>query len=247
MQGLPDWFQYGDEPAFPKETEQQEGRNVMTHHPYAVEVPRSVVSSSSVEVFVCDSMNTIIDSVRTVRVNPNDTSLVKEQLEVIHKTANTVLRKIQDVGKISPTAIQSLASTPRSEQSGVAEVSTSSVTPMTVTETITSTDAVDSQSLNRSCEHNNWDNVRARKGSVTLRCRTCQSQWRVPLQLVRRCPNFDTSRGCRKTTCNKLHVHRSKQSLSDRVESFGDGVLQKVPPHARPDPETSSPSSPTLP
>ena len=86
----------------------------------------------------------------------------------------------------------------------------------------------------RPCDHNTWDNVRARKGAVTLRCRTCQSQWRVLLQSVRRCPHFDTGRCNKAGQCAKLHVFRSKQSLNQRVQSFGDQVLNRVPAHVRP-------------
>ena len=85
----------------------------------------------------------------------------------------------------------------------------------------------------RPCDHNTWDNVRARKGAVTLRCRTCQSQWRVLLQSVRRCPHFDTGRCQKAGQCAKLHVFRSKQSLNQRVQSFGDQVLNRVPAHVR--------------
>ena len=111
----------------------------------------------------------------------------------------------------------------------------SSIADASGTEDSTEGGVAPSQAPARPCSHNNWDNVRARKGAVTLRCRTCQAQWRVMLQTVRRCPHFDTGRCNKNENCPKLHVHRSKQSLNERVQSFGDQVLHRVPRHVRDD------------
>eukprot|EP01060_Flectonema_neradi_P033255 TRINITY_DN5520_c0_g2_i1.p1 TRINITY_DN5520_c0_g2~~TRINITY_DN5520_c0_g2_i1.p1 ORF type:complete len:290 (+),score=56.97 TRINITY_DN5520_c0_g2_i1:39-908(+) len=286
MHGLPDWFQYGDEPAFPKSGGElvQESFNtchqVMTHRPYPVEAPpQPTTKPGSIERYVCDSMNTIITNVKvaqTIRMEGDEATMINEHLDLINKSASAVLRKIQEGGRISPpmpgtptsasgqapnrivqgvplpTTVTTVMTSPPHVPQTIVAAATAPAPPSSATVSVVdeSMTAVDAQSLpsTRPCSHNNWDNVRARKGSVTLRCRSCQSQWRVPLHLVRRCPNFDTPRGCRKTTsCNKLHVHRSKQSLSERVESFGGGVLQKVPLHARPDPEAVRSSTPTPP
>ena len=44
--------------------------------------------------------------------------------------------------------------------------------------------------MTRPCTHNDWDDVRTRKGAKILRCRVCQSKWKLPSARVPRCSPF---------------------------------------------------------
>ena len=79
----------------------------------------------------------------------------------------------------------------------------------------------------RPCDHNEWDNVRIKRGEIMLRCRTCQEQWRAPAD-TQRCQAFPQNQ-CTDSNCQHLHVHAHKQSLHDRVNQFGEAVLLHVP------------------
>ena len=83
----------------------------------------------------------------------------------------------------------------------------------------------------RPCSHNSWDNVRVKKGCVTLRCRQCQAQWRRALENLPRCPIFTQSSTCpHGDSCELLHLHTFKLSLSQRMDSHGSRVLHRIPP-----------------
>eukprot|EP01059_Diplonema_ambulator_P021874 TRINITY_DN3636_c0_g1_i1.p1 TRINITY_DN3636_c0_g1~~TRINITY_DN3636_c0_g1_i1.p1 ORF type:complete len:478 (+),score=116.42 TRINITY_DN3636_c0_g1_i1:47-1480(+) len=76
------------------------------------------------------------------------------------------------------------------------------------------------------CTHNNWDNVRVKKGHITLRCRVCQEQWKTDTGNVRKCLTFFQTGSCSKgTQCPNPHIHRYKQSLVKRKMIFGDDLL----------------------
>eukprot|EP01060_Flectonema_neradi_P034504 TRINITY_DN6066_c2_g1_i1.p1 TRINITY_DN6066_c2_g1~~TRINITY_DN6066_c2_g1_i1.p1 ORF type:complete len:249 (+),score=62.14 TRINITY_DN6066_c2_g1_i1:63-809(+) len=80
-------------------------------------------------------------------------------------------------------------------------------------------------STRRSCGHNNWDNIRAEKQCIALRCRVCQKQHRVALKVGWKCKDFNTKDGCTDPTCTKYHVHFRKQNLEERVRIHGANVL----------------------
>eukprot|EP01064_Diplonema_japonicum_P011053 TRINITY_DN1832_c0_g1_i2.p1 TRINITY_DN1832_c0_g1~~TRINITY_DN1832_c0_g1_i2.p1 ORF type:complete len:169 (+),score=21.31 TRINITY_DN1832_c0_g1_i2:68-508(+) len=83
----------------------------------------------------------------------------------------------------------------------------------------------------KSCDHNTWDNVRVSKQKMTLRCRLCQSQWRLPVGLVWnkvRCTSFDAGTCRRGASCRYLHVFMRKVPLEDRVRAHGVSVLGGV-------------------
>eukprot|EP01064_Diplonema_japonicum_P007264 TRINITY_DN14935_c1_g1_i1.p1 TRINITY_DN14935_c1_g1~~TRINITY_DN14935_c1_g1_i1.p1 ORF type:complete len:137 (+),score=20.68 TRINITY_DN14935_c1_g1_i1:53-463(+) len=65
----------------------------------------------------------------------------------------------------------------------------------------------------RPCEHNDWDDVRTRKGYKVLRCRDCQQRWKIPSNNVPRCMPFLHSCCDKKSECNKLHVRRKKNTV----------------------------------
>eukprot|EP01064_Diplonema_japonicum_P012868 TRINITY_DN20218_c0_g1_i1.p1 TRINITY_DN20218_c0_g1~~TRINITY_DN20218_c0_g1_i1.p1 ORF type:complete len:309 (+),score=75.57 TRINITY_DN20218_c0_g1_i1:65-991(+) len=81
------------------------------------------------------------------------------------------------------------------------------------------------------CPHNSWDNVRAKKGGATLRCRVCQTQWKTSLSELTRCNAFIKGQCVLERNCPNIHVHGKKQSLSERVDKFGSDVLVRVPKH----------------
>eukprot|EP01060_Flectonema_neradi_P027631 TRINITY_DN37230_c0_g1_i1.p1 TRINITY_DN37230_c0_g1~~TRINITY_DN37230_c0_g1_i1.p1 ORF type:complete len:280 (+),score=51.80 TRINITY_DN37230_c0_g1_i1:58-840(+) len=83
---------------------------------------------------------------------------------------------------------------------------------------------------NEKCEHNSWDNVRADKQFLTLRCRLCQKQHRVALNATDwKCSDYNKKKGCQLgDDCPKYHVHYKKQSLEERVRIHGADVVQFV-------------------
>ncbi|KAJ9466004.1 hypothetical protein DIPPA_09782 [Diplonema papillatum] len=91
--------------------------------------------------------------------------------------------------------------------------------------------ALTEYSKRRCCSHNSWDNVRVTKGLMTLRCRVCQKQWRVRVDLVwnqLKCETFNSENSCTAESCPLLHLHYRKQSLEDRFKSHGATVLDHV-------------------
>eukprot|EP01065_Artemidia_motanka_P021914 TRINITY_DN2613_c0_g1_i1.p1 TRINITY_DN2613_c0_g1~~TRINITY_DN2613_c0_g1_i1.p1 ORF type:complete len:493 (+),score=155.62 TRINITY_DN2613_c0_g1_i1:80-1480(+) len=81
----------------------------------------------------------------------------------------------------------------------------------------------------RPCDHNDWDDVRTRKGAKILRCRACQSKWKLPSARVPRCAHFLSGHCERGSACSSVHVHKRKNNLVERFERFGDSVLRGVP------------------
>ena len=82
----------------------------------------------------------------------------------------------------------------------------------------------------RKCIHNNWDNVRAEKKVITLRCRECQKQQRIYTTSGSwKCQSFLTSEGCPDgESCEKYHINNRKQSLEERVHIHGMSVVNHV-------------------
>eukprot|EP00755_Sulcionema_specki_P018773 Sspe_Gene.67718::Locus_39960_Transcript_2_2_Confidence_0.667_Length_2313::g.67718::m.67718 len=81
----------------------------------------------------------------------------------------------------------------------------------------------------RPCSHNDWDDVRTRKGAKILRCRTCQGKWKLPSAKVPRCTPFLSGHCEKGASCPMAHVHKKKSNLVERFEKFGDSVLRGVP------------------
>eukprot|EP01059_Diplonema_ambulator_P000432 TRINITY_DN10368_c0_g3_i1.p1 TRINITY_DN10368_c0_g3~~TRINITY_DN10368_c0_g3_i1.p1 ORF type:complete len:226 (+),score=8.22 TRINITY_DN10368_c0_g3_i1:252-929(+) len=80
----------------------------------------------------------------------------------------------------------------------------------------------------RPCYHNDWDDVRTRKGYKVLRCRVCEERWKLPSRLVKRCMAFLHGTCKDGATCGMLHVRRKKSNILERYDTFGDSVLQGV-------------------
>ena len=70
--------------------------------------------------------------------------------------------------------------------------------------------------LDRPCNHNDWDSVRIKRQFALLRCRVCSSQWKIKATEVRRCNNFMD--GSCKGDCDLLHVNSRKQTQNERLQ-----------------------------
>jgi len=82
----------------------------------------------------------------------------------------------------------------------------------------------------RPCPHNDWDDVRTRKGVKVLRCRTCQELLKISSSRVPRCIPFLQEGSCvHGPACRMLHVHKQKINLVERHGAFGEKVLKGVP------------------
>ena len=68
----------------------------------------------------------------------------------------------------------------------------------------------------RPCGHNDWDDVRTRKGFKTLRCRVCQGRWKVR-NTTPRCLAF-LHDNCKDLECESIHVRRKKCPLPERAD-----------------------------
>ena len=93
-------------------------------------------------------------------------------------------------------------------------------------------------SVDRPCLHNDWDDVRTRKGSKILRCRLCQRKWKLQSSTVARCASFLQNICPNGLQCAYLHVHKKKShstSLDMQMDEF-------MPPLASP--EATPPASP---
>eukprot|EP01064_Diplonema_japonicum_P028689 TRINITY_DN4463_c5_g1_i1.p1 TRINITY_DN4463_c5_g1~~TRINITY_DN4463_c5_g1_i1.p1 ORF type:complete len:451 (+),score=73.88 TRINITY_DN4463_c5_g1_i1:139-1491(+) len=90
--------------------------------------------------------------------------------------------------------------------------------------------------LTRPCSHNSWDNVRIKRGWAILRCRICQSQWRLRPTTIPHCGDFARGAGCcpAGVDCHQLHVHRTRESSEMKRQ------LQQQPV---PTPFTSNPAA----
>eukprot|EP01063_Lacrimia_lanifica_P035601 TRINITY_DN6840_c0_g2_i1.p1 TRINITY_DN6840_c0_g2~~TRINITY_DN6840_c0_g2_i1.p1 ORF type:complete len:631 (+),score=202.69 TRINITY_DN6840_c0_g2_i1:171-2063(+) len=71
------------------------------------------------------------------------------------------------------------------------------------------------------CAHNNWDNVRVKRGFFGLRCRDCSSNWKVPIKMVVKCPAFFNGYCPHGATCPLPHIHRYKNPEKERTKARG--------------------------
>eukprot|EP00755_Sulcionema_specki_P000844 Sspe_Gene.3164::Locus_1039_Transcript_1_1_Confidence_1.000_Length_1850::g.3164::m.3164 len=97
------------------------------------------------------------------------------------------------------------------------------------------------------CTHNNWDNVRVKKGMFGLRCRTCQKPWKVQAKSISKCPAFWNGYCPSGDHCPLPHIHRYKNpekeekkrgQVFDEFKRVGEEPLLKRQPSI---PVTSSP------
>ena len=62
----------------------------------------------------------------------------------------------------------------------------------------------------QACMHNHWDNIRVKKGIVTLACRYCKQKWKLPHPIPNKCPDFYRGYCPFGPHCPYLHIHRFK-------------------------------------
>lgn len=74
----------------------------------------------------------------------------------------------------------------------------------------------DAGDLPAPCCHNRWDNLRAKKNSVTLRCRECHQAWKTTTLKSNKCPYFTKDNCPEGAACTKIHVYRYKLSPKRR-------------------------------
>ncbi|KAJ9442649.1 hypothetical protein DIPPA_23571 [Diplonema papillatum] len=67
------------------------------------------------------------------------------------------------------------------------------------------------------CWHNSWDSIRGRQTSTVLRCRECQTIWKLKSQQLQDWRCVDFYRGCvfPDGQCRKIHVHLRKLREGD--------------------------------
>eukprot|EP01062_Namystynia_karyoxenos_P007662 TRINITY_DN1268_c0_g1_i1.p1 TRINITY_DN1268_c0_g1~~TRINITY_DN1268_c0_g1_i1.p1 ORF type:complete len:308 (+),score=75.81 TRINITY_DN1268_c0_g1_i1:114-926(+) len=68
------------------------------------------------------------------------------------------------------------------------------------------------------CKHNEWDNIRVKKGIIMLRCRVCQLQWKTPSRELRKCRDFEVCRCTLGAACPLTHINWHK-SCPTRTET----------------------------
>eukprot|EP01065_Artemidia_motanka_P042412 TRINITY_DN5691_c0_g1_i1.p1 TRINITY_DN5691_c0_g1~~TRINITY_DN5691_c0_g1_i1.p1 ORF type:complete len:599 (+),score=50.21 TRINITY_DN5691_c0_g1_i1:66-1862(+) len=67
------------------------------------------------------------------------------------------------------------------------------------------------------CDHNDWENLRLKRGWVYLRCRVCSSTWRHRPQDDSSCGDFASPQGCALgSACKLLHVAARKRTAQER-------------------------------
>eukprot|EP00754_Rhynchopus_humris_P021996 Rhum_TRINITY_DN14767_c20_g1::Rhum_TRINITY_DN14767_c20_g1_i1::g.116949::m.116949 len=66
------------------------------------------------------------------------------------------------------------------------------------------------------CTHNKWDNLRAKRDSVTLRCRVCHSQWKTGALRHQKCRFFTKDNCPQGDACTHVHVYRFKLAPKKR-------------------------------
>eukprot|EP01061_Rhynchopus_euleeides_P041224 TRINITY_DN7146_c0_g1_i1.p3 TRINITY_DN7146_c0_g1~~TRINITY_DN7146_c0_g1_i1.p3 ORF type:complete len:195 (+),score=86.45 TRINITY_DN7146_c0_g1_i1:328-912(+) len=71
------------------------------------------------------------------------------------------------------------------------------------------------------CCHNQWDNLRAKRDTVALRCRVCQSQWKTHTLRQNKCPDFTNNNCPRGDACSMVHVFRFKVTSKKRKAAKG--------------------------
>ena len=97
-------------------------------------------------------------------------------------------------------------------------------------------------SLKRPCRHNDWDDVRTRKGHKILRCRVCHRKWKLLSGTLTRCAKFIQDEVCENgLQCSLLHVHKKKSGSKENCDvdvaaiisacvEAGHAIVTETPP-----------------
>jgi hypothetical protein len=95
------------------------------------------------------------------------------------------------------------------------------------------------------CEHNHWDNIRVKKGIVTLACRYCKSKWKLKHPIPMKCPDFYKGYCPLGPHCPYVHIHRFKSKVKspdapnytpgvERDAAFAQCALEVLSKHQQP-------------
>ena len=78
------------------------------------------------------------------------------------------------------------------------------------------------------CSHNHWDNIRVKKGIVTLACRFCKARWKLAHPIESKCPSFYAGFCPFGPHCPLVHVHRFKSKIKspDPPNYFEGGIAK---------------------
>eukprot|EP01063_Lacrimia_lanifica_P034932 TRINITY_DN6558_c5_g1_i1.p2 TRINITY_DN6558_c5_g1~~TRINITY_DN6558_c5_g1_i1.p2 ORF type:complete len:572 (+),score=227.54 TRINITY_DN6558_c5_g1_i1:68-1783(+) len=98
-------------------------------------------------------------------------------------------------------------------------------------------------SVHRPCLHNDWDDVRTRKGSKILRCRLCQRKWKLASSTVPRCASFLQNICPNGLQCAFLHVHKKKSHAAEGMPIECAPACGTLPVGTTPEP--TPPASPS--
>eukprot|EP01064_Diplonema_japonicum_P036600 TRINITY_DN829_c0_g3_i1.p1 TRINITY_DN829_c0_g3~~TRINITY_DN829_c0_g3_i1.p1 ORF type:complete len:305 (+),score=41.36 TRINITY_DN829_c0_g3_i1:43-915(+) len=76
-------------------------------------------------------------------------------------------------------------------------------------------------SYERPCHHNSWDSVRVKRNWCLLRCRYCQSQWRLAPGSFSRCTKYTSKDGCSlASNCPNIHLNVKKLTAMERRQTL---------------------------
>ncbi|KAJ9464490.1 hypothetical protein DIPPA_24771 [Diplonema papillatum] len=92
------------------------------------------------------------------------------------------------------------------------------------------------------CDHNEWDNVRAKKDCITLRCRVCSAKWKTRSAALSRCKAFQNNT-CSED-CDGVHIFRHKSNK--KAEKKQQRTSKRDSPAGEP-PATSAATPPRVP
>eukprot|EP00659_Diplonema_papillatum_P017246 gene17246-26475_t len=71
------------------------------------------------------------------------------------------------------------------------------------------------------CTHNDWDNMRVKKRFMSLRCRECFMQFKMPTELVVKCFDFFHFSTCADgEQCPFFHIHKYKTRRKEVKHTF---------------------------
>eukprot|EP01064_Diplonema_japonicum_P036601 TRINITY_DN829_c0_g4_i2.p1 TRINITY_DN829_c0_g4~~TRINITY_DN829_c0_g4_i2.p1 ORF type:complete len:301 (+),score=50.51 TRINITY_DN829_c0_g4_i2:62-964(+) len=76
-------------------------------------------------------------------------------------------------------------------------------------------------SYERPCHHNSWDSVRVKRNWCLLRCRYCQSQWRLAPGSFSKCTKYTSKAGCSlASNCPNIHLNVKKLTAMERLQTL---------------------------
>eukprot|EP01059_Diplonema_ambulator_P033864 TRINITY_DN7299_c0_g1_i2.p1 TRINITY_DN7299_c0_g1~~TRINITY_DN7299_c0_g1_i2.p1 ORF type:complete len:592 (+),score=97.26 TRINITY_DN7299_c0_g1_i2:31-1776(+) len=78
------------------------------------------------------------------------------------------------------------------------------------------------------CQHNDWDNMRVKKGLMALRCRECYMQFKMPTDMIVKCFDFFHFTCCPAAGCPFLHIHKYKTKKKEQKHMLEAAIAAKA-------------------